>query len=105
MDARAVVLGMDGVNSVANTKVTGEISASIQRNPFAMLVSIDGDVEVPLVLEGGGGIQFFMNETENNLVWGIVGHTHVDLIGGRITGGGECLAGSSGLMLKRSERR
>src|SRR5690625_6705125 len=44
MDARAFVLGMDGVNSDANTKVTGEISASIQLNPFTMLVSIDVDV-------------------------------------------------------------
>ena len=100
MDARAFVLGMDGVNSVANTKVTGEISASIQRNPFAMLVSIDVDVEVPLVLEGGGGIQFFMNKTESNLAWGIVGHTHVDLFGGLLTGGAEFLAGNPGFMLQ-----
>src|SRR5690625_5314557 len=91
---------MDGVNSVSNTKVTVEISASIQRNPFAMLVSIDVDVEVPLVLEGGGGIQFFMNETENNLVWGIVGHTHVDLFGGLLTGGAEFMAGNPGFMLQ-----
>src|SRR5690625_1343282 len=69
MDARAFVLGMDGVNSVANTKVTGEISGSIQRNPFAMLVSIDVDGEVPLDLEGGGGIQFLMDKTESNLAW------------------------------------
>src|SRR5690625_5928214 len=78
MDARSFVLGMDGVNSVANTKVTGEISASIQRNPFAMLVSIDVDVEVPLVLEGGGGIQFFMHHTECILSWGFVLSSPVD---------------------------
>src|SRR5690625_7950368 len=99
MDARAFVLGMDGVNSVANTKVTGEISASIQRNPFAMLVSIDVDVEVPLVLAGGGGIQFFMSNTESTLACGFVGHTHVDLFVGLLTGDAEFLAGNPGFLL------
>src|SRR5690625_6498849 len=41
-----------------------------------------------------------MNETENNLVWGIVGHTHVDLFGGLLTGGAEFLAGNPGFMLQ-----
>lgn len=100
MDARVAVLGMDGENSIAGTEISGAMAASIQRNPFAMSVSIEVNVTVPLVLEGGGGIEFFMTGEASNLAWGIVGHASFDVFEGVMTGGGEFLAGNPGVMLQ-----
>jgi hypothetical protein len=100
MDARVNVLGMDGENSVAQTEVEGTLSASIQRNPFAMSIGIDVGITVPFVLEGGGGIQYFMNEQESEIVWGIIGYADFELFGGVMNGGGNFLAGNPGVMLE-----
>jgi len=100
MDARVHVLGMDGENSVAQTEVEGTLSASIQRNPFAMSIGIDVGITVPFVLEGGGGIQYFMNEQDSGIVWGIIGYADFELFGGVMNGGGNFLAGNPGVMLE-----
>lgn len=100
MDARVNVLGMDGENSVAQTEVEGTLSASIQRNPFAMSIGIDVSISVPFVLEGGGGIQYFMNEQDSGIVWGIIGNADFELFGGVMNGGGNFLAGNPGVMLE-----
>ncbi|NBC65490.1 MAG: hypothetical protein GVY07_07545, partial [Bacteroidetes bacterium] len=102
MDARVAVLGLDGENSIAGTEVTGAMAASFSRNPFALSVSIQVDIVVPVVLTGGGGIEFFMTGEGNDLAWGIVGHASFDVFEGVMTGGGEFLAGNPGVMLEVS---
>lgn len=105
MDARADVLGMDGENSVASTKVAGEMSAHITRQiggGFTMAISVAVVIEVPNVLDGSGGISFFMNKASTNsqVIWGIVGHADFSLFGGILDGGGVFLAGNPGFMLQ-----
>ncbi|WP_234567711.1 hypothetical protein [Rhodohalobacter sp. 614A] len=102
MDARVAVMGLDGENSIAGTEVQGEMSASIQRNPFAMAVGIEINIVVPVVLEGSGGIEFFMTGDGNDRAWGIVGHAQFDVFEGILTGEGNFLAGNPGVMLEVS---
>lgn len=100
MDARAHVLGMDGVDTIAGTQVTGEMSASVSRTPFAILVTVDVAIDVPVILEGSGGIEFFMAGEGEDRVWGIIGNAQFGIYGNILQGSGEFLAGDPGFMFE-----
>ncbi|TVR19193.1 MAG: hypothetical protein EA391_01175 [Balneolaceae bacterium] len=99
MDARASVLGMDGVESIASTNISGTLSASIMRDPFAIIVGIDITVDVPFIIDGTGDVEFFLAGEEGERVWGVIGN--VDLTVYRyLNGNATLLAGNPGFMFE-----
>ncbi|TVQ06279.1 MAG: hypothetical protein EA359_01345, partial [Balneolaceae bacterium] len=104
IDARVTVLGMDG-DGLAGTTAQGTLMGSIAKREggeFAMQVSITVDIRVPNILRGEGEITFFMNnlQGQNNLVWGIVGTTSLNVFDGVLTGKSVFAAGNPGFMLQ-----
>ena len=102
MDASGVVLGMDGTSEApANTLLDGGMSLDVVwDSPKSIIGTFYANAEVPSVLTGDGNIEYFAAENNGEMVWGIIGKANFSIYSGIMTGGGELLASSSGVLLE-----
>ncbi|MFH5884769.1 hypothetical protein ACG2F4_10705 [Halalkalibaculum sp. DA3122] len=99
MDARGNVLQMDG-EGTASALVQGEMYISMQRDPFYILGDIGIALEVPGTVSGEGNIEYFLRETDDEVVWGIIGNAEFGILGDMLEGDGEFLAAQQGFLLE-----
>ena len=113
MDADGFIMGMRG-NGMGLLAGAG-LSAQIGRDPgnpedISIRASLQASLKVGAVMSAytrasgngahGAGIQFFLANTANGVVWGIMGGVDVELYNRLITGGAYLLASSDGFLLE-----
>ncbi len=100
LDVRGTVLGLDGENAIAGTRLEAGMYAAVIFDPFFLDAGVIVSINVPATIDGTSHLNFFMGEHNGALLWGVIGHLEVGVYGGIVTADGEFLACADGFLLE-----